>query len=125
MPRRLRLSTTRAERLLLCAYMGIFLFLAPSVCLWSANILAVSRRQLLKAILMMEFAEDRPRNEPHGPGESMADDLGGRQSGRYLRESGAEAGVRAAAIIIRLPKPKNPRQMVLPSRNEEVQALSP
>ena len=51
-----------------------------------------------KAVLMMESAENRSCHNPHGPGESMADDRGGRQSRRGLREAGTEAGVRAPRL---------------------------
>ena len=56
----------------------------------SAITLAVSRRQLLKSVLMMESAEDRPRHAPHVPWEMMVDDEGRGQSRRCLRHARTE-----------------------------------
>ena len=73
---------------------------------------------------MMESAENRSYHDPHVPGESMADDRGGREPGRWLREAGAEARVRAAAIVMDPPVAKSPPQMLLAEWNQGVQTLS-
>ena len=79
---------------------------------------------LLKAVLMMEPAEDRPRDDPHLPWEVMADDQGGRQSGRWLGEPRAETRVRAAAIVMEPPDVKNLPQLVFGQGNQVIQALA-
>jgi hypothetical protein len=58
------------------------------------NYLVVSRHQLLKAVPMMAFAENRSRHDPHVPWEMMASDLGGRRPEWWLRKAGTEAGAR-------------------------------
>lgn len=73
---------------------------------------------------MMESAENRSRDDTHVLGEFMADDRGGRQPGRWLREARTEAGVRAAAVTRRLPGANNPAQVLVSEGNQEVQALS-
>ena len=73
---------------------------------------------------MMEFAENRSGHDPHAPGENMANARSGSQSRRWLRAAGAEAGVRAAAMITGPPDAKNPPQMLLPDGNPRTQALA-
>ena len=72
----------------------------------------------------MASAENRPRHEPQGPGESLADDLGGRQPGRCLREPAAAARMRAAAIIMTAPHAKNPPQGLLAEGSQAIQTLA-
>ena len=73
---------------------------------------------------MMESAEDRPCHDPHVPWEMMVADQGRGQSRRCLRQARTEAGVRAPAVIMELPDAKNPPQMILPERSQEVQTLA-
>jgi hypothetical protein len=44
--------------------------------LCSANIVAISRRQLLKSVLMVEPTEDRSRHDTRVTREAVADDRG-------------------------------------------------
>ncbi len=69
------------------------------VMLCSAKTSAQLRRQPFHAILMMEPAEDRPRDDPHLPWEVMAGDRGGRQPGRGRRKARSETRMRAATIV--------------------------
>jgi hypothetical protein len=73
---------------------------------------------------MMECAENRSGLDPHAPGENMANARSGSQSRRWLRAAGAEAGLRAAAMIKGPPDAKNPPQMLLPDGNPRTQALA-
>ena len=92
--------------------------------LYSAIILThQSCRQPRKAVLMMEAAENRSRHDPHVPRQMMAGDRGSRQAGGWLREAWTETGVRAAAIVMDLPQTEDAPQVLLPERNQEIQAL--
>jgi len=53
----------------------------------------------------------------------MSGDRGCWQSERRFRKAGAEAGVWTPVIVVRFPRAEDPPQVVLPERNQEVQAL--
>ena len=69
----------------------------------SAITSAQSRRTLLKAVLMVETAEDRLRHAPRVPREPMAGDRRYGKLGRGLRQARAEGRVRAAPVIMESP----------------------
>ena len=73
---------------------------------------------------MMEPAQDRSHDNPRVPREPMASDRGNWYPGTRLRESRAEPRVRAAAIVVSLPRAKNPSQVLLPERNQGIETLS-
>jgi hypothetical protein len=54
----------------------------------------------------------------------MTDDQGSRQAGQRRCEARTEAGMKAAAGIMDLPNPQDPSQVLLPGRNQEIQALA-
>ena len=90
----------------------------------SARMLASSRCQPFQTVLVVQSAKNRSRCDPHVPGELVAGTRVYRRPGRWLREAGAEARVRAAAIVMDPPVAKSPPQMLLAEWNQEVQTLS-
>jgi hypothetical protein len=73
---------------------------------------------------MMESAEDRPCHDPHVAWEMMVDDQGRGQSRRCLRRARAEAGVRAATMIMEPPDAKDPAQMFFAEGDQVIEALA-
>ena len=71
----------------------------------------------------MKASENRPRSDPQVPREIMADDRGGRQPRRGLRQAGPQPAMGPRRIVMDLPYAKHLPQMRLPERNQEVQAL--
>ena len=71
----------------------------------------------------MKATENRPRHDPHVPGEIMADDQRGWQPGRWLWQAGTQPAVGPRPAVVNLPDAKRLLQMLLPERNQETEAL--
>ena len=54
----------------------------------------------------MTAAENRPRHDPHVPGEIMADDQRGWQPGRWLWQAGTQPAVGPRPAVVNLPDAK-------------------
>jgi len=73
---------------------------------------------------MVESTEDRSRRDPRITRELMAGDQGRGKPGWGLRKPRAKTRVRAAAVVMHLPRAKDPTQVFLAEWDEKIQALA-
>jgi hypothetical protein len=97
--------------------------LPPQPPLLSENNLTRSRGELFQPVLMMQPPENRSLRYSHVPWELMTGNCS-RQSRWCLRQTRTQLAMRPRLVVMAPPNAKNPPQMRLPERNEEVQTLS-